>query len=125
MVIKIWDRLEKKFKEWEIRHTGGGMFAVAKDFKDKSHRDVMVLISEFVVVVIKEIKGTRYIDLEKFLNNQDIYWETAGEFEEVLIEKNNGNISVKSLAKEIFEHETIQDILKQYNKFLKIIWEEE
>ena len=121
---KIWRELEASFPEWEVHHTGGGNFALRKDFHDLAGTQVLVAISDTVALIMKDVKNsTRYINHQEFLNNEDVYWdEGAFDLEVNIVTLDEGVIKYSNEAK-IFAADTIKEIASGIKRVSEIIWD--
>jgi len=122
-LIKTFDQLKEKFPDWEVIHSGGGVFLMRKNFKDRNENDIMVSVGDENVVVIRR-KGcdSEYISLKEYKENGDFYWEYADEHEVVIIKKNTIEYKFQEfecypIAKEIFDSITLSEIMSAFIQF--------
>ena len=119
----IWKKLEEAFPEWEIHHTGGGIFVIRRDFADLSGQPVMLSVSEDVALIMRDARVSgRYITHEQFLEDEGTYWEMAFDLEVVIMEADNDKIEGVDVAREVFPPATLQEIADAMNMVGKIIW---
>jgi len=120
---KTWDILEHAFPDWEIHHTGGGIFVLRKDFKNKFGNDIMVAVSEDVALIMKNYEDSgKFLSHSQFLENETIYWQDAFELEVSILMRDKSEIIIADDAN-IFEAKVLEDIKSVYIKLEEIIWQ--
>ena len=119
----IFSMLGQFFPEWEIHHTGGGMFLIRKDFESKDGENIMVAVSEDTALIMKEKNGEGYISCSEFNANEDIYWgEGAYNLEYPVVEKRgDGEVVILDKAS-IFNEKVLNEIKDTIIRLEKIIW---
>jgi len=119
---EIWAKLKEFFPEFEIHHTGGGIFVIRKDYQDLMGNNVMVAISDTLAVIMKNKDNDgKYISHDEFLKNEDVYWgEGAFDLEVVIMSKEGGEIK-KSPEAEVFSSLTLNEIKQSLNRLEKIL----
>ena len=121
---RLWKKLIDEFPGWEIHHTGGGIFVIRKDFTDVNGNLVMLSISDDLALVTRDINNKdRFITHKEFLENEDVYWEEAGNnefYEEVFFVEDA--VIKKSDKAGIFGPEVQMEIKEAMGKLSDIIW---
>ena len=119
---KVWDKLQSEFPTWEIHHTGGGIFVIRKDFQDNKGNNIMVSISEDVVLLMQSANDeSKYISHSEFLDNEDVYWNNSFHLEVIIMKLEDNQVKITNNAK-VFDPDVLEEIKSHFLKLGNIIW---
>ena len=120
-MFKLWQAITREFPGWDVVHTGGGIFVIRKNFEDRNGRPVMVSVSEDTTLIMRHHeRGGKFISLEEFHENEDIYWEKAYDLEVVFLIYNDSGITLHNPG--VFDDTVLEEIMIAVFKLRRIIW---
>lgn len=125
LFFEDWNSMEERFPDWEVFHSGGGIWILQKDFVTKQGEQVMVSVADTGAMLYKKLTkddsypygvriGTEHIPFSVY-KEEDIYAEYEDLSFDVLFQVTNDGWKFESLANDVFEKDTIEELVVHAN----------
>ena len=125
LFFEQWDSMEERFPDWDVFHSGGGIWILQKNFQTKDGQEAMVSVADTGAMVYRKITkddlyphGVRvwdsYIPLSVY-KEEDMYAEFEDlSFEAIFQIGDNGWVFAPN-AYEVFDQDTIDELVYHAN----------